>query len=100
MMAKKKAQKKEKVIHFELSFKGLLGLGLVLFCIFLWMFLLGIWVGQTVLLTDRGTVYSETGYGCESIKVWSTDWQASGYDAFYRSWEEQCHLAAQDKGML
>lgn len=53
-MAKKKVQKKKgKRLSFELSLKGLLGLGVVIFCIFLWMFLLGIWAGQTVLLSDR-----------------------------------------------
>jgi len=36
-------------IKFELTVKGLLGVGVVCFCIFLWMFLLGIWAGQTVL---------------------------------------------------
>jgi hypothetical protein len=39
-------------IRFELSVTGLLGLGMVAFCIFLWMFLLGIWAGQTVLLPE------------------------------------------------
>lgn len=28
----------------------MIGLGIVCFCIFLWMFLLGVWSGQTVLL--------------------------------------------------
>jgi len=47
-VARKKGKKKKK-IKFELSPGGLLGVGAVLFCIFLWMFLLGIWVGQAVL---------------------------------------------------
>jgi cell division septation protein DedD len=38
-------------IKFELSPAGLLGLGIVCFCIFLWMFLLGVWAGQTILTT-------------------------------------------------
>ncbi|MFO7761345.1 MAG: hypothetical protein ACQES8_06100 [Thermodesulfobacteriota bacterium] len=100
MMAKKKVQKKEKLIHIELSIKGLLGLGVVLFCIFLWMFLLGIWVGQTVLLSDRETGYSEIYPGCKSIKVWPMDWQARGYDAFYRSLDGLYYFAVRDKGML
>jgi hypothetical protein len=41
---------KKKKIKFELSLQGLLGLGAVLFCVLLWMFLLGVWAGQTVLL--------------------------------------------------
>jgi hypothetical protein len=48
-MARRKSKKKKK-IKFELTLGGLLGVGAVLFCIFLWMFLLGIWTGQTVLL--------------------------------------------------
>jgi hypothetical protein len=48
-MARKKSKKKKK-IKFELTLGGLLGVGSVLFCILLWMFLLGIWAGQTVLL--------------------------------------------------
>lgn len=48
-MAKSKRKKKRR-IRFELSVSGLLGLGLVAFSIFLWMFLLGIWAGQTILL--------------------------------------------------
>jgi hypothetical protein len=39
-------------IRFELSVAGLLGLCVVAFCIFLWMFLMGIWAGQTVLLPE------------------------------------------------
>jgi hypothetical protein len=48
-MARKKSRKKKK-IKFELTPGGLLGVGAVLFCILLWMFLLGIWAGQSVLL--------------------------------------------------
>jgi hypothetical protein len=42
--------KKKKKIKFELTLGGLLGIGVLIFCIFLWMFLLGIWAGQTILL--------------------------------------------------
>jgi len=48
-MARKKSKKKKK-IKFELTPGALFGIGVVLFCILLWMFLLGIWAGQTVLL--------------------------------------------------
>jgi hypothetical protein len=48
-MAGNKGRKKKK-IKFELTLGGMLGVGAVLFCIFLWMFLLGIWAGQTLLL--------------------------------------------------
>jgi len=55
MAARKKKQKKQKRtkrfnIQFTLSLSGLFGLGVASFCIFLWMFLLGIWAGQTIFL--------------------------------------------------
>lgn len=42
-------RKKGFSIRIELGIKGIIGLGIVCFCIFLWMFLLGIWAGQTIL---------------------------------------------------
>jgi len=49
VMAKSRTRKKKK-IKFELTRSGLLGIGAVMFCVFLWMFLLGVWAGQTILL--------------------------------------------------
>lgn len=43
--------KKGYTIKFELSLSGLLGVVVVCFCIFLWMFLLGLWAGQTGLIS-------------------------------------------------
>lgn len=43
--------KKGFTIRFELSLPGLLGVGVVCFCIFLWMFLLGLWAGQTGMIS-------------------------------------------------
>ncbi|WP_417915086.1 hypothetical protein [Candidatus Electronema sp. JM] len=37
------------IFAFQLSLSGILGIGAVLFCLFLWMFLLGIWAGKTLL---------------------------------------------------
>ena len=48
-MARSRTKKKKK-IKFELTLSGLFGIAGVLFCVFLWMFLLGIWAGQTILL--------------------------------------------------
>ncbi|MBU0673972.1 MAG: SPOR domain-containing protein [Proteobacteria bacterium] len=45
-------------VKFELSPKGMVGAGVVCFCIFLWMFLLGVWAGQTIFrpsVTSRVT---------------------------------------------
>jgi len=39
-----------KKIKFELTRSGVVGIGIVCFCIFLWMFLLGVWTGQSLLL--------------------------------------------------
>lgn len=44
-------KKKGFAIKFDLSLGGLLGVGVVCFCIFLWMFLLGVWAGQTGLIS-------------------------------------------------
>lgn len=50
-MAKPKSRRKRKfAICFELGLGGLFGLVTIVFCVFLWMFLLGVWAGQTVLL--------------------------------------------------
>jgi hypothetical protein len=42
-------KKQAKKFKFELSGSAIAGVGVVLFCIFLWMFLLGIWTGESVL---------------------------------------------------
>jgi hypothetical protein len=39
-----------RTVKFELTFSGIAGIGVVCFCIFLWMFLLGVWTGQSLLL--------------------------------------------------
>lgn len=44
------SRKKNKfTIKFELGVGGLLSVGIVVFCVFLWMFLFGVWTGQTLL---------------------------------------------------
>lgn len=48
-------KKKRFIIRFELGWFGIFSLGVVSFCIFFWMFLLGIWAGQTIL-QPNGTV--------------------------------------------
>lgn len=53
-MAKGRLKKKRALVRFEFGLGGLLGVGIVFFCIFLWMFLLGIWVGQTLLQSEGG----------------------------------------------
>lgn len=46
---------KKIAFRFELSWGGMLGLVAVCGCIFLWLFLLGVWAGQTILLPNEGT---------------------------------------------
>lgn len=36
-------------VKFELTRSGIGGIAIVCFCIFLWMFLLGVWAGQSLL---------------------------------------------------
>jgi hypothetical protein len=43
-------RKKTKKIRFELTRKAICGIGVVCFCIFFWMFLLGVWTGQSLLV--------------------------------------------------
>ncbi|MBM9535494.1 hypothetical protein [Desulfobulbus alkaliphilus] len=49
-MKKKTAAKtrKTKAFRLELGWGGMFGLLVVCFCLFLWMFLLGMWAGQVI----------------------------------------------------
>jgi hypothetical protein len=40
---------KPKKLKFELTKTAIGGIGVVTFCLFLWMFLLGVWAGQSLL---------------------------------------------------
>ena len=42
-------RKQVKKIKFELTFSAMAGVGVVFFCILLWMFLLGVWAGESLL---------------------------------------------------
>jgi hypothetical protein len=48
--ARKSKKKTPKRFRFQLGLAGVAGIAVVAFCLFLWMFLLGIWAGQTILL--------------------------------------------------
>lgn len=45
--------KKAKAFRVELGWRGMFSLILVCFCLFFWMFVLGIWAGQTILFPQR-----------------------------------------------
>jgi hypothetical protein len=47
MAAEKRKQVKK--FRFELTRTAIGGIGIVCFCLFLWMFLLGVWTGQSLL---------------------------------------------------
>lgn len=48
---RKLVRKKKKVtkVKFELAKGSIAGIAVVCFCLFLWMFLAGIWTGQSIL---------------------------------------------------
>jgi len=48
-MAPRKPKKPVKTVTFQLTISGIAGIGVVCFCIFLWMFLVGVWAGQSLL---------------------------------------------------
>jgi hypothetical protein len=49
-----KRKKQIKKLKFELTGSGAIGIGVIMFCLFLWMFLLGVWAGQSLLLPSYG----------------------------------------------
>ncbi|MBU1564793.1 MAG: hypothetical protein KJ630_04095 [Proteobacteria bacterium] len=52
MAAVRKNQVKK--IRFELTRSAIAGIAVIVFCLFLWMFLLGVWAGQSLLLPAYG----------------------------------------------
>ena len=59
MAAARKNQAKK--IKFELTGSAIGGIAVIVFCLFLWMFLLGVWAGQSLLLPtyDKKALVSE-----------------------------------------
>lgn len=47
MAAGRKSQAKK--LKFELTWSAVAGIAVIVFCLFLWMFLLGVWAGQSLL---------------------------------------------------
>ncbi|GAB6192247.1 hypothetical protein [Desulfocastanea catecholica] len=48
MAVRRKPQAKK--LKFELTKSAIAGIAVITFCLFLWMFLLGVWAGQSLLL--------------------------------------------------
>ncbi len=76
MAKKRSARKKKFTIRLELGLGGLAGLVTICFCIFLWMFLLGVWSGQTVLLPS-GKGDTTKAINRLSSKLWSQGQEAT-----------------------
>lgn len=51
-------KKPVKKLKFELTKSAVAGVSVIAFCLFLWMFLLGVWAGQSLLMSsyDPGPV--------------------------------------------
>jgi len=48
MATRRKPQAKK--LKFELTKSAIAGIAVIAFCLFLWMFLLGVWAGQSLLI--------------------------------------------------
>lgn len=57
---------KAKKLKFELSKSGVGGIAVIVFCLFLWMFLLGVWAGQTLLSPHTNIKFGGSGKVVES----------------------------------
>lgn len=53
-MAVARKPRNKKKIKFELSLGAIGGIAVVLFCLLLWMFLFGVWAGQSLLFPNYG----------------------------------------------
>lgn len=53
-MAVARKPRNKKKIKFELSLGAIGGIAVVVFCLFLWMFLFGVWAGQSLLFPNYG----------------------------------------------
>ncbi len=51
----RKAPKENALVQIELGCGGLIGLAVISFCIFLWMYLFGVWTGQSGLQSTLAT---------------------------------------------
>ena len=53
-----------------MSIWGFLGLGVVVFCLLIWMFLFGLWAGQTILIP--GSSFQNASHLPEFVRTWFT----------------------------
>jgi hypothetical protein len=60
-------RKQVKKYRFELTRAAISGVAVVCFCIFLWMFLLGVWTGQSLLMPSTFDSVADGGEGLQQI---------------------------------
>lgn len=62
---------KAKKLKFELTRGSVGGIAVVVFCLFLWMFLLGVWAGQSLLVPTFGIneTTQEKSQGKSGVKI-------------------------------
>ncbi|AGF79193.1 hypothetical protein UWK_02657 [Desulfocapsa sulfexigens DSM 10523] len=73
-MAPRKRKKPVKKVKFQVTRSGIAGIAVVCFCIFLWMFLIGVWAGQSLLYppvndTKSSPEVSDSGKGKQVFEV-------------------------------
>lgn len=68
-MATTRRKKKAPKLKFELSKSSVAGIAVVLSCVFLWMFLLGVWAGKTILFSERTVAVAEKHVDQKSLEI-------------------------------
>lgn len=54
-------------VRFELTWGGIAGIAVICVCIFLWMFVLGVWTGQSLLRPSLAPQKSVTAAGPNGV---------------------------------
>jgi hypothetical protein len=62
-----KEKKQVRKVKFELTWGGIAGIVVICICLFLWMFVLGVWTGQSLLQPSPALQKSVTATGPEGI---------------------------------
>ena len=62
-------RKQIKRYKFELTRGAIAGIGVVCFCIFLWMFLFGVWTGQSLLMPSSLDPVTDMSGGHETVDL-------------------------------
>jgi len=73
-MAPRKRKKPVRKVKFQVTRSGIAGIAVVCFCIFLWMFLIGVWAGQSLLYPPVNDIknspeVSDSGKGKQVFEV-------------------------------